>query len=675
MVKQSNHLYEFGPYRLDVDERLLLKNEESITLTPKAFETLVVLVRRNGHLVTKEELLREVWPDSFVEEGNLSQNIYTLRKALGDEGGEHRYIETVPRKGYRFVATVREHDESEDALVIHQQTHAKTVNEEQVTDALSLNARVPAFLSSQILDSSPFFRKRFVVGIVAFLLLTAVLGVVAYRWRSPVQKPVSDSFTANSIAVLPFKSLTNNKSDELLGLGMADATIVKLSNFQQIPVLPTSAVFKYTGRDNDPLSAGKELNVDAVVDGTIQHVGDRVRVTVQLLSLTQGRTLWSGRFDEQFTNIFAVQDSISEQVARALALQITGEKKKQLEKRYTQSTEAYQAYLMGLYFWNRRTQEGLANAVQYFQKAIDLDPEYALAYAGLADSYGLIAYYRYDTMPPQEAREKCQINALRALALDNTIAEAHTALALVPDYRNRDSTNAEASLKRAIELNPNYATAHQRYAWHLVAWGRLNEGTKEMRRAQELDPLSLPINTALGNMRVFSRDYDEAVALFQRVLTIDPNNALARYNLGLAYELKGEYERAVEEYEKARDTDSNPTNSVEVLAHLYATAGRTNEAQRLLQELQNGSKHKGRSPFSIALIYAALGRREDSIKWLDRAIADGSVQLISLRYDPRLDTLRSDPLYKEFLKRHELADLVPASGLPGASPKRGALES
>ncbi|MGB7921884.1 MAG: winged helix-turn-helix domain-containing protein [Pyrinomonadaceae bacterium] len=665
MFKQSKQLYEFGPFRLDVVERLFLKNEEPVALTPKAFEMLVVLVERSGHLVEKDELLKEVWRDQFVEESNLSQNIYLLRKALGEGANEHQYIETVPRRGYRFVADVREVRAAADAvtetdIILEQRTSARILISEE--DELEKESAVeeksfPALVGNT--DRRSLLLRLLLIGFVVLACVAAFL----YIWRLKAAKPAAsaEGSMPGSMAVLPFKPLGAESSDELLGLGMADATIIKLSNLQQLPVLPTSAVFKYTGREHDPLAAGRELGVDAVLDGTVQHAGDRVRVTVQLISLRDGRTLWSAKFDEQFTNIFAVQDSISEQVAQALALQLTADERKQLTKRYTENTEAYQSYLMGLYFWNKRTKDGLNKAIDYFQQAIERDANYALAYAGLADSYHLIVYYGYETPPATESYKKAKAAAAKALELDERLAEAHTAMAMIQANYDKDAAASEKSLKRALALNPSYATAHQRYAWVLLGSGRLDEAIAEMRRAQQLDPVSLTINAALGSMFNFARRYDEAISQLQRTLAMDQNFSLTRYNLGLAYMHKGMFEEAVAEFQRAKQLDPDSTDAVEAIGYVYAVTGRRNEARRVLAELQETAKRKEVSRYNIALIYAALGEKDQAFEWLEKAAADQSLQTIYLRFDPQLDVLKSDPRYNEFLRRHDLGYLAAQS--------------
>lgn len=551
-------------------------------------------------------------------------------------------------------------DEEETDIILEQRTSARILiqeesREEERAEGIPV-ADAPALVA--ITNHRP---NRTRVLLIAGIVLIALGISLVYFLMSRREVPAGAGTLAGSIAVLPFKPLGAESADELLGLGMADATISKLSNLQQLPVLPTSAVFKYTGREHDPLAVGRELGVDAVLDGTVQHADERVRVTVQLISLREGRTLWSAKFDEQFTNIFAVQDSISEQVARALALQLTPDEKKHLTKRYTENTEAYQSYLMGLYFWNKRTKDGLTKAIDHFQQAIERDANYALAYAGLADSYHLIVYYGYQNSSQEEVYKKAQAAATKALELDETLAEAHTAMAMIQQNYERDAAASEKSLKRALALNPSYATAHQRYAWVLLGSGRLDEAISEMRRAQQLDPVSLTINAALGSMYNFARRYDEAVTQLQRTLMMDPNFSLARYNLGLAYAHKGMYEEAVKEFQKSKELDPDSTDALEALGYVYAVTGRKNEARKVLAELQLMAKQREVSRYNIALIYAALGQKEQAFEWLEKAAADRSLETIYLRFDPQLDVLKADPRFNEFLRRHDLGYLAAQS--------------
>ena len=574
--------FEFGPFRLDLSERLLFCEGKLVSLGPKLFETLVILVENRGRVLEKDELIRKLWPDSFVEEGSLSQNIFQLRKTL-EEDESCQYIETIPRRGYRFAAEVRE-----------------------VT-----NSEVIVGPDSQIKNSTKTYL--------------------------PVK----------SLAVLPFKSLGNEESVRYLGLGMADATIVKLSGLEQLLVLPTSTIINYAGGKGDTLAIGRKLGVDAVLDGTVQHTSGRVRVTVQLIELESGKTLWSDKFDEQFVDIFAVQDSISEQVATSLALRITNRQRQLLRKRYTENTEAYQTYLMGLFFWRKKSPEGLCKAIEYFKQAIENDPSYALAYAGLADCYFWMAHNSFDNPVRNENFAKSRATALASLELDPFVAEAHAVLGTVQIKYDRDPVAAEKSFQRAIAVNPNCAMAYSRYTFFLAAMGRLNEALIKIKRAQELDPLSPEANASLAHMLYFARDYDEAIPYCERALDLEPNFLDALLVLGLCYEQTERREEAVKLFTRAYVTNEAATEPLELLGHVFAISGDIENAERLLSNLPTSTNAV--HPYNVALVHAALGQTERAFEWLRKPYANWTERLRVLRFDPRMDRLKSDSRFTAIL--------------------------
>jgi DNA-binding winged helix-turn-helix (wHTH) protein/TolB-like protein/Tfp pilus assembly protein PilF len=583
MSTALKHFYEFGPFCVDLTERQLRRGGRVVPLTPKVFDTLLVFLESRGRTLKKDELMQRLWPDSFVEESSLAQNVFQLRKALGKDDSEE-YIATIQKRGYHFIPEVREVNGAETKLGLGRET------------------------------------ARFGEG----------LGV-------------------RSLAVLPFKPLGADRNDELLGLGMADALIIKLNELKQIQVLPTSAIFRYSERENNPLTAGRELSVDAVLDGTVQHADDQVRVTVQLMRVVDGQILWSRKFDEHFTNIFEVQDSISEQVAKSLALRITFDVRTHLTKRYTQNTEAYQTYLVGLYFWNKRTKEGVNTAIEYFEHTIANDPNFALAYAGLADCYFLNLSFGYEALQPALVYEKVRATALRALELDPTLAEPHVALAVVKIRQDRDPAGAEVSFDRAIAANPNCAMAYLRYAWFLAAMGRLEEALQNAERAQELDPLSPENNATVGYFLYFARQYDKAIGYCQRALLIEPDFFGARLYAGLNYLQKGMYEEAISEYRIVGASHKDCTEPLELLGHAYAVMGRRDEAEKVLSQLEELSAHKQVLPYNLASIYAALNQNDRAFELLEQPWVIWTERLRVLRFDPRLDNLRSDLRFENLI--------------------------
>lgn len=587
MSHESNQIYEFGPFRLEVAEHLLLRNGETVPLQPKAFELLLVLVKHHGHLLEKDELLKAIWPDTVVGEVNLANNISILRKALGEGGNGQQFIETVPRRGYRFVAPVREGAAAPDIAAGAQSG-----------------------------------------------------GVTAL------------SVAIKSIAVLPFKPIVANERNEALEIGMADTLITRLSNLRHLIVRPTSAVRKYATLDQDPLAAGREQRVDAVLESSFQRAGEKIRVTMRLVNVRDGTALWSYQCDEDYADVFAAQDIIAEKVARALMPGLTGDERKLLAKRYTDNFEAYQLYVKGHFFWDKRTEEGIQKSIEYFEQAIKLDPNYALAYAGLATSYVTTAYR--EMVPPAEAGSRAEAAARKALEIDGQLGQAHSALAVL-HFRNLEWSKGVREFRRAIALNPNYSTAHMWYSYYLMALGRFDEAIAEAKRAQELDPLSLIINTQMGTPFFYRREYDRAIEQYRKALEMDPRFPPARYWLGRAYTQKGDYAEAIEVLWPTVAANPQLRAYITPLAYAYAVSGQRSEAIQLLDELRERAKQRSVSAYYIALIYAGLGEKDQAFVWLEKAYQERADGIIFLNVEPGFDGLRADPRFHGLLRRMRLA--------------------
>ena len=496
-------------------------------------------------------------------------------QALGESPGETKYIQTLPKSGYRFVAEVREIKPQDSTVILERHTRSRVVLKEELDPEV------------------------------------------------------------RSIAVLPFRPLGANEGDEHLGLGLADALITRLSNIRQIAVRPTSAVMKYAGAGHDPAAAGRQLKVEAVLDGAIQRSGERVRVTVQLVSVTEETPLWAGKFDELFTDIFAVEDSISEQVAHALTLRLTGQERKLLGKRYTENTEAYELYLKGRYYWNKRTADGLEKSLECFRDAIDIDSRYALAYAGLADAYTLLGDVGLTAILPIEAFSKAKKSAIKALEIDQTLAEARASLGHI-HMHCYEWAEARGELEHAIE--------------YLAFNGRIEEAGAEMNRALRLDPLSLPINTDVGAIHYFAREYDQAIDQYRKTVELDSNFDRAHFWLAAAYEQKQRYDEAIAEYRIAIELSRGSLEAHASLGHAYARAGRRDEALLIFEELNRDSSSKYVSPYDLAIINLGLGDSEAAIKWLDRACDEHAGLMIYLTVDPRLDVISSGARFKALLR-------------------------
>ena len=488
--------YDFGPFRLDSRRHVLLKDGVPVVLSSKAIHMLVILVQRNGEVIEKDELMKQVWPDQIVEESNLTVNMSSLRKVLGETPNEHRYIATIPGRGYRFVADVNHASDENPDIIVEEQISSRLVFER--VDEPPGNAYRPATEaegSSRDLGvgakSKSKIRTRVLVALVVILVVAAA---VIYFPRS-LTKPVGAGAGIQSIAVLPFKPLSADGGEDYLGLGIADTLITKLSGVSQLVVRPTSAVSKYTQTGQDPLAAGRELGVESVLEGSTHRSGDRLRVTARLIRVSDGKLLWAGKFDENQTDMFKVEDSISQKVGGALTLTLSGEEKRLLSKHYTNDPDAYQAYMIGRYNWNQGTVSGWKKGFEYFNQAIEKDPNFALAHCGLAEIYLELGA---DILPPAEAMPKAKAEAMKAIEIDDTLAEAHTSMGSVKAFYDWDWQAAEEEFKWAIQLNPHSALAHAAYGVFLAPMGRHDESIAEMKRARDLYPLVPATSQSLG---------------------------------------------------------------------------------------------------------------------------------------------------------------------------------
>ena len=638
IVRTPRHLYEFVPFRLDPAERRLLRAGEPVALTPKCFDLLVVLVENSGHLLEKSDLLARVWPDQFVEEGSLSFNISELRKVLGEGQNGARYIETVRKKGFRFVASVEEIDVA-GAGVAGEGEAALGELREGETAAGDLSGAMDA-------PARPW-RFKILLAIAA----VAALAALAYVLRPERSVPRAEG-PPRTIAVLPFKPLAANSRDEPLEMGICNALIVRLARLEQLVVRPTSSVVSYNRMGQDPLAAGRKLGVDALLEGYIQRSKDRIRVTARLLRTADGKSLWTGEFNESFTDIFTVEDSMSRQIAEALHLNLTRDEKRQVSKHSTESIEAYELYLKGQYFQDKRTPQALTKSIEYFQKATVKDRQYAVAFAALADSYALLCIR--GEMLPKDSFEKARAAALRALQIDGASAEGHRALANVKFYYDWDWPGAEREFKRAIELSANDPIPDQQYAAYLLAMGRHQEAVSEIKRAQRLAPLSLPVNVQAGRILFFTGQYEAGIEQCMKVIDMDPDFAGAYIFLGRIYTQKGLYREALAAFAHARLAYRNSAEIVSLIGYTYAVSGRTAEARQVLEELRGLSSRRYVSPYHLAIIYAGLGARDETFQWLERAYDDREVRLTILRFAPEFAALRSDPRFTRLLQRMNL---------------------
>jgi DNA-binding winged helix-turn-helix (wHTH) protein/TolB-like protein/Tfp pilus assembly protein PilF len=641
MNRPTVSYYEFGPFRLNVSERLLQRDGTVVPLTPKLIDTLVVLVENNGHVVSKDLLMKALWPDTFVEESSLTQNVSLLRKALAESGRGYHYIETLPKRGYRFSADVRQLT-SETEVLTHERISTSILIEEQQLDEIK-HAVTPI---QDVTVARVVRSRRPALVTAACLVVLCIASLFAWsKWSRSVAEP----FTPKSVAVLPFKTIGATTDSELIGLGIADAVILQIARLDRPTVLPTSSVFKFTNRDQSPLSIGRDLGVDAVLEGTVQVDGDRVRVTAQLIRTSDGKSVWSKKFDQSYQSIFALQDSVSQQLTASVISSLGYSSDTPTLNHATNNPEAYQDYLMGMYFWNRRTKENLPKAINYFERAIRKDPDFARAHALLADCHYLSSQTTFQHITQEESLARADSEASRALELDETLAEAYNARAGVA-FRRLNHEEADLAFRRALELNPNYAAAHLRYGYFLFLTLKLDEALAETRQALRLDPLAPASNCFLGYLLFMARDFDGAISANKIAIELLPESTGIRYNLGQAYALKGMFPEALAEFEKlAKDA---PELAAKGKIKVYGLSGRKDEAKRLLRELPN---NRNQELIDLATLYASVGEKNLALEQLERALkVYGPKKLFyygaKMKFDPQVDPLRGDQRFHELLR-------------------------
>ena len=645
MPRHSNHFYEFGSFRLDVDRRRLLRDGTPVQVSPKSIDALIVLVLNAGKLLERETLMQAVWADTFVEDANLTVAISHLRKALGQNGEAAEYIETIPRVGYRFVAEVRETYEVPKPLIIEKHTQSRTVIEEeylsdQTAEEASLTVSPPAPLT---ITRSAAIAPAYVLTASAAVLVLLLGSFFYFRHSNEkvAAAPNLDRTQIRSIAVLPPKPLTNESADASVSLGISDALITRLGSINKLTVRPTSSIARYVSTSEDALSIGRALQVDAVLDGTLQRVNGRMRVTLRLLAVSNGIQLWSNSFDESDSDVFKLEDAISTRVAGALYSNLTQTEQALLTRQQTSNKEAYALYLQGTYFWNKRGYEA-AKSSELFRKAIELDPNFAQAYVNLA---------AVDATGADSAEAEALIE--KALQLDPSSAEAHATAGFIKMFNYWDWAGAERELNLATELNPNSAVAHHWKGVYLSIRGRLDEAKAEMQHALEIDPMSLIIMTDLGQLYYFAHDYDQAAGYYNRVLGFDPEFHDAHTYLIDIYRLKGKEPEAFNEY---LQTNFISPKAAASLKELFAREGLRGifklDVQSRLVQIKNESGQRSALALGLSRFYAYLGDNEEALKWL--AVAAEKPQSFWTPYlnvDPVYDPLRSDPRFKEIISR------------------------
>jgi TolB-like protein/DNA-binding winged helix-turn-helix (wHTH) protein/tetratricopeptide (TPR) repeat protein len=598
------HTVRFGPFELDLRAAELCHNGSKTKLPEQPFQVLAALLEHPGDVVTREELRQRLWgSDTFVDfEQGLNTAVKRLRELLSDSAEKPQYIETVPRHGYRLMVPVER-----------------------------LDSAAPA-----IADASARRRKIWLL-VSALLLVAVALGVI---WRQRVLehfRPVK----IESLAVLPLENLSGNPEQDYFADGMTEALITELGKVHALRVISRQSVMQYKGTNKTVPQIARELHVDAVVEGSAMRVGDKVRITTQLVQANPERHLWSESYERDLRDVISLQREVSQAIVGEISGKVEGADRTSFASARPVNPEAYESYLRGRYH-RLRWPEGLEKSVEYFQKAIEKDPGYAPAYAGLALSYVSLAYFK----PPKEAFPKARAAALKALELDERLSEAHTALGYVKLNSDWDWAGAEREFRRALELDPNSTDAHVRYATYLVVMGRFDQGIGEAKRALALDPLSRYTNVALGWEYLVARRHDEAIDQFKKTLELDPNYRYARAMLALSYTLKRKYPEAFAEYKKLEGYSSEVN-----VGFLYAAMGKRDEALKVIENVKTLSTHAYVDPYDMAAPYAGLADKDQAMKWLNKAYEERSAQMTHLKVEAVFDNLRSDPRFQDLLRR------------------------
>jgi DNA-binding winged helix-turn-helix (wHTH) protein/TolB-like protein/Flp pilus assembly protein TadD len=631
----KNQVLEFGGFRIDPSSRTLSNGGATANLTAKVFDTLLYLVTNQGRVVDKDELMQAIWTDTIVEENNLNKNISKLRQALGEKPGEHKFIVTIPGKGYKFVAAVTPVEIGVETYTLDRS------GSRSESDQVNRNFLPPD--KERFRETIPRRVTAIWAVAVSAVLAIAVIGLFLTRTRV---EPAADG-RVTKLAILPFRPLVPENRDEALEMGIAETLIARLGRSGDIQVRPLGSVRKFGGVDQDAQAAGNALGVDAVLDGSIQRSGDGVRVITRLLDIRTGTVTWNGTYDEQFTNIFEVQDKIAGRVADSLKVKLNASQS--FTSGRTENPEAYRLYLQGRYLSQKITQLQVKQGIAYFQQAIDADPTYALAYAGMADAYRSLPIN--GDIPSDDVMPKARAAAAKALEIDPQLAEARIALGYVDFWYEHDWSNAELEFRRALELSPNDADAHRGLSILLTCLGRHEEAITEMAQARDLDPLSIITAALEGQTFLYAGRYSEAIDSLNKSFELDPNFWVAYIQMARIHIQQNEMQAAIAEAEKARQFSGGNSESISLLGYAAARSGALQKARGALDTL-NALAGQGRTThYNTALVYNGLGRSEDSIASLERAVAVRDVRLILLKVDPKWNNLRSNPRFVEIMRR------------------------
>jgi TolB-like protein/DNA-binding winged helix-turn-helix (wHTH) protein/Flp pilus assembly protein TadD len=625
----------FGLFELDLRSGELWKQGRKVRLEGQPVQILICLLERSGELVTREELRERLWPaDTYVNfEHGLNAAVKRLRRALNDSADNPRFVETLPRRGYRFLApveSVRPEEGTPSFAEVTPDSPVSASDEPPHTEVDHKPETVPWLLG----------HKK---SVFALLLVLAILIAWMLRPKS------SQSPAIRSLAVLPLENLSGDPSQDYFSDGMTDELITELGQISGLRVISRTSVMTYKGARKPLPQIARELNVDTVVEGTVMRSGNQVRITAQLIDAPADKHLWAQSYEGDVRQTLTLQRQVARAIAEEIHIELTSHERDVLKSVKTVNPDAYEAYLKGRYFWNKRTADGMKKAIDYFDQAIEKDPNYAQAYAGLTDSYALAGDWKYGVLAPKEAYPKAKAAAIRAIELDNTLGEAHISLAFCLDGFDWNFASAGKEFTRGIELSPGYATGYEWYGWHLASLGRNDEAVAEVKKAASLDPLSLIISSDLAEELLIAHRIDEATEQARKTINMDSFFAPAHYVLGQALVQKHMYKEAIAELQRAVELSGGSTAFTANLAYAYAVSGSRNEAVKILDDLRNRPQNGFSNAPEIALVYVGLDQKDQAMSWLEKAFEERFSPWVLMR--PAFDPLRSDPRFQDLLHR------------------------
>ena len=652
MTVQAKQFYEFGPYRIDRAERLLMRHGEVVPLTPKVFDTLLVLAENSGHILAKDEVMKTVWPDTVVEETNLTKNISTLRKALGESPDENKYIETIPWRGYRFVASVREVGGEDTELIVEERTRSHVSIKQEQTSAFPLKASdEPAFIEEPFareIKAKKSSKSKTPLRVVAACAVLVIAIVASILFLVTNRNHPSATVVITSIAVLPLENLSGDPSQEYFADGMTEELISKLGQIGSLRIISRTSVMRYKRGGKSLPQIARELNVDAVLEGTVQRSEGRVRVTAKLIHAATDSLLWARDYERDLTDVLKLQSDVARAVAEEIHIQVTVEERARLASARNINPQAHEAYLLGQYHLRKNNEQDMNQAIQYFEHATLIAPDYAPAYAGLSDAWLQRGWVTRAGAIYTSVESQSRAAAVKAIALDEQLAEAHSSLGRIKLLYDWDWVSAEREFRRALEFDPGSVDAHIFYGHLLSLLRRDHEAIREGQIALQLDPLSSATQSSFGQILFRVRKYQEALTHQKRAVELEPRNAEAYFRLGDLYVELGSYDQALAAFEKVGELTPEFESFRAGIARVYALTGRPDEALHAIRRLKA-------DPMSMAAVYVALGDKDKAFTTLERAAKERNPTLVGLKAAALFDILYSDPRMEALLRRLNFA--------------------